>query len=51
MGNDGNLMVNFRLGKYMRKMFLSVSDKGGWEDLCIICFQAHTRNNGNLPVI
>ena len=49
MGNDRNVMVNFKLGEYMRKMFLSVSDKGRWKDLCII--KAHTRNNGNLPVI
>ena len=41
-----NVIVKFKLGKYMRKMFLSVSDKGGWEDLCIICFKALTRNSG-----
>ena len=51
MGNDRNVIVKFKLGKYIRKMFLSVSDKGGWEGLCIICFKAHTGNNGNLPVI
>ena len=38
MGNDRNVIVKFKLGKYMRKMFLSVIDKGGWEGLCIICF-------------
>ena len=38
MGNDRNVIVEFKLGKYMRKMFLSVIDKGGWEGLCIICF-------------
>ena len=46
-----NVIVKFKLGKYMRKMFLSVSNKGGWEDLCLICFKALTRNNGNLPVV
>ena len=51
MGNDRNVIVKFKLGKYMRKMFLSVCDKGGWEDLCIICFKALTRNSGNLAVI
>ena len=45
MGNDRNVILKFKLGAYMRKMFLSVSDKGGWEGLCIICFKAHTRNN------
>ena len=38
MGNDRNVIVKFKLGKYMRKTFLSVIDKGGWEGLCIICF-------------
>ena len=38
MGNDRNVIVKFKLGKYMRKMFLSVIDKGGCEGLCIICF-------------
>ena len=51
MDNDRNVIVKFKLGEYMRKMFLSVSDKGGWEDICIICFKPHTGNNGNLPVI